>query len=269
MGRDRAEGAATDLFGSAMIRNGSYQEIELPDDFWLDSAGIFETLRTYGNRPFALDRHLRRLDLGLSELGIASPGRMVITEAIALLLEREPFPNGRIRIVVAGDGSWSITHHEYRPPKGELRCRLVQRSFSDEPNGQRFKRTDYRERFGIQRSALEAGFDDAILTNQDGALVEGTVCNLLLYIEDQWFTPSHSLGCLAGITRTLLIENFSLKEALIGTKDLGAVRSAAFISSLREVQGIKEIDGNLFPDSAPVEELGAIFHSWILGNLSS
>ncbi|HEY6015696.1 MAG TPA: aminotransferase class IV, partial [Gaiellaceae bacterium] len=52
-----------------------------------DGGGIFETLRVYGGRPFAWQRHMERLVLSAAELGFpvpAAPAKM--REAIDALL---------------------------------------------------------------------------------------------------------------------------------------------------------------------------------------
>jgi hypothetical protein len=47
------------------------------------------------------------------------------------------------------------------------------------------------------------------------------------------------------------------------------VSGAAAISSLREIQVIKSIDGKDFPSSRELRELQESFSTWVLGNLLS
>lgn len=250
-----------------MIVNGVYQEHLTADDSWLDSEGVFETVRTYENRPFAMDRHLGRLWLGMAELGIKAPDPEEVTGSVDELLSKRPFQVGRMRIVVAQDGAWSISHEEYQPSAKELSCLTIKSPWAKNKEITRFKRTNYRERFEIQKSTISKGYDDAIFISELGDFIEGSVCNLLFKIDGAWLTPKLDSGCLAGITRQLLIEHFAVQEAELNIRDLGRVQAVAFTSSLREIQGIKRIDGNLFTDSGSVSEFRDIFHTWILGNL--
>lgn len=251
-----------------MIINGKYENYPLPGDYWLAAEGVFETLRTYENRAFAVNRHLDRLELGIRELGLVAPDRNEVEESITKLLAMEKFPNGRLRIVIAGDATWTITHQEYRPSQAGLNCSVIRRSVLPELKSPGFKRTQYRSRLQIQQDALDNGFDDALLVSGDGYFIEGTVCNLIFEIDGSWVTPDLSSGCLPGVTRELLIENFGVRESKIALGDLDRVKSVAFTSSLREIQAIKAIDGQFFAETESLKRFQDIFHSWILGNLS-
>ena len=87
-------------------------------------------------------------------------------------------------------------------------------------------------------------------------------------MREGWITPPLSSGCLPGITRRLLIENFGIVERQVDLSDLPSARAIAVTSSLREIQSVEEVDGKIFPNSRETEVLSAQFHSWILGNLA-
>jgi hypothetical protein len=69
--------------------------------------------------------------------------------------------------------------------------------------------------------------------------------------------------------RGLLIENFGVTEERVTRKELVLASGAAAISSLREIQVIKSIDGKDFPSSRELRELQESFSIWVLGNLLS
>ena len=75
-------------------------------------------------------------------------------------------------------------------------------------------------------------------------------------------------GCLPGVTRQLLMENFGLQEKLLLASELEKVEALAMISSLREIEKIQEVNGKVFPHSHSLERLQIEFHAWILGNLA-
>src|SRR5580692_8910025 len=67
--------------------------------------GIFETILLHRGRPFALTRHLDRLERSAAGLGITAPERAEITEAIDQVVASMAFDLGRIRVTVtAGHG---------------------------------------------------------------------------------------------------------------------------------------------------------------------
>ena len=51
-----------------------------------------------------------------------------------------------------------------------------------------------------------AGFDEAILLNQDGHVAEGSTCNIFMVRKGQVITPSASENILEGITRDTILE---------------------------------------------------------------
>lgn len=232
---------------------------------WLSADGVFETLRTYENLPFALHLHLERLNEGLKESGIDGVSIAKVEEEIGIELAKNPKSSGHLRIVITRAGDLELNYKEYQPPIKSLKCLTMQASIS---RGVRYKSTDYQERFDLRDQAALRGFDDAILVSSEGSIVETTTCNLIFLMKEGWITPPLSSGCLPGITRRLLIENFGIVERQVDLSELPSARAIAVTSSLREIQSVEEVDGKIFPNSRETEVLSAQFHSWILGNLA-
>src|SRR5215510_10692014 len=84
--------------------------VSVLDNGFLFGDAVYETLRTYGGRPFHLDRHLARLRRSARRLAIALPdddGGLV--QAVDALLQRAANPESYLRIIVsrgAGDVSY-------------------------------------------------------------------------------------------------------------------------------------------------------------------
>src|SRR5436190_22710621 len=74
--------------------------------------GVYETLRTYGGRPFHLDRHLERLRRSARRLAIGLPeADGAITRDLDRLLQLSANPESYIRIIVTrglGDISYRL-----------------------------------------------------------------------------------------------------------------------------------------------------------------
>jgi branched-chain amino acid aminotransferase len=86
---------------------------------------------------------------------------------------------------------------------------------------------------------------EAIFGNTRGELCEGTGSNLFLVLDGQLVTPSLASGCLAGITRALVLEWTGAVERdlpLPGLRDAG---EAFLTSSTRDVQPIRQV---VWPD---------------------
>ncbi len=117
------------------------------------------------------------------------------------------------------------------------------------------------------REAAQGGFDDAIFVNERGEVMESALANLLYLKDGQWFTPDLNSGCLPGVIRALLIENFGVIQAPLLVEEVEKVDGLALTSSVREIIGVQAFEGHLYSNSKMINELTSAFHSWILGNL--
>lgn len=241
--------------------------------------GVYETCKVVDGTAFALTRHLGRLRRSALGSGLALPWTdLELREACAAVLEaagrgrpREPDAvPGRLRITVTGgDGPLG-------PDRGEAAPRLLVAVGDQVP----WPRTsavatvpwtiDERgplvgikttSRFDLSRCLDEAharGADEAVLTNRAGVLAEGTASNLFLAVDGVLCTPSLATGCLAGITRELVLEAVASTSGLGGpTPDLARIEerddltlddlrraSEVFLtSSTRGVHPVSSIDG--------------------------
>jgi branched-chain amino acid aminotransferase len=115
------------------------------------------------------------------------------------------------------------------------------------------KTTSYAENVVALAAATRRGADEALLANTVGLLCEGTGSNVVLERDGELLTPPLSSGCLAGITRELLLEwapgaGIAAREAdlpyrvlddvLAGTAHLavtGSVRNVSPVVALDEV----------------------------------
>ena len=247
--------------------NGQPSEKSELSDAVLLGDGVFETLRSYEGRLFALDSHLERLELGLVDLvGTPVPwySREKIIDGIERILRHQKFPSGALRISIYSDGNWVLSHKKYVVPTKGLSCTVIEGG--QEQLG--YKSSSYSTRLRARRYAEQQGFDDAIFVQEGGEVSELSTSNLIALVNGVWITPRLESGALPGVTRRALIDNFEIKEGKLDLASLEGADSLGAISSLREIQSIKAIDGKDTPSSNRFRELQESFHSWILGNLA-
>lgn len=178
--------------------------------------GVFETCGVIDGQAFALTRHLRRLARSASGLGLDAPDEDTVRAAVAQVLAATPGA-GRLRVTVtAGVG-----------PLGSARTPGAQTLVvAASPGGSRdvaavvrapwvrnerspvagLKTTSYAENVVALAYATARGADEALLANTVGALCEGTASNVFVERGGELVTPAVTSGCLAGITRELLLE---------------------------------------------------------------
>ncbi|NLF04812.1 MAG: aminotransferase IV [Actinomycetales bacterium] len=181
--------------------------------------GIFETCAVYDGGVFALKRHLARLARSAAGLGIAAPNEERIREGIAAVLRAAP-DAGRLRITVT-DGPGPLGSFRDAPDPSRQTV-LVVAGPAAAPKPARvvrvpwvrnersavvgLKTTSYAENVVVLAAARAAGADEALLANTVGELCEGTASNVFVERGGELVTPPLTSGCLAGITRELVLE---------------------------------------------------------------
>lgn len=239
--------------------------------------GVFETMKVIGGRPFALRRHLDRLDRSASGLGLDVPLshdklRVVVDE----ILEAAGSEAGRVRITLTGGiaplGSG-------RGDSGPTLVIAVSPAGAWEPDTSAItvpwprnersavcglKTTSYAENVVALAEAAKLGATEAIFPNLAGNLCEGTGSNVFVYAEGRLLTPPLLGGCLAGVTRALVLEELpEAEEDDLPLTALVAAEEVLLTSSTRDVQPLRAIDGRALPGAAgPVAQRAvAAIHS--------
>lgn len=220
--------------------------------------GVFETMQVLHGRPFAVTRHLARLTRSAVGLGLAAPDVEAVRAGIEATIEGQDLPFGRIRITVTsgpgplgsprGEGDQAIvviTEPCERPP---TTTKLVTVPWVRNERGAvaGLKTTSYAENALMVQYAQQRGASESIMANSVGDLCEGTGSNIFYAVGGELFTPTLASGCLAGITRELVLE-WCAPELPVHEKDapLAVLQEADevfVVSSIRDVQGVHRID---------------------------
>jgi len=101
--------------------------------------------------------------------------------------------------------------------------------------------------------ALNKGYDDAILLNEEGKVCEGTGENIMMVKDGIIYTPPISAGILDGITRRSIIEfapDLGLKvvEKDIDRGELYTADELFFVGTAAEITPILKVDGRQIGD---------------------
>jgi branched-chain amino acid aminotransferase len=126
------------------------------------------------------------------------------------------------------------------------------------------KSTSYAENVVCVQDAQAKGASEALMANLAGALCEGTGSNVAVAVGDELLTPPLSSGCLAGITRELLLEWAQAEGLAVVERDLpfdvlASAEDVVLLSSTRDVQRVHEIDGRLLTGGALGDAAMALF----------
>jgi branched-chain amino acid aminotransferase len=97
--------------------------------------------------------------------------------------------------------------------------------------------------------AQAAGFDEVVLLNERGEVAECTAANIFCVREGRVLTPPLSSGCLAGITRSVMLEigpraGFDVEERALFPADLYTAEEVFISSTNRNIIPVTEINGH-------------------------
>ena len=215
--------------------------------------GVFETTGVLDGVPFALTRHLARLARSAAGLGIQAPDDARIREAVAEVLAADrragllritwssgPGPLGSGRgdgpgtlVLSTGPGNvWPATERVHLGP--------WVRNEHGALTG--LKTTSYAENAKALTVAHRHGCTEALFRNTAGHLCEGTGTNVFLVVDDVLVTPPLSSGCLAGVTRDLLLELVDVVERDVSLDEIEVASEAFLSSATRDVSSIAAVD---------------------------
>jgi branched-chain amino acid aminotransferase len=217
--------------------------------------GVFETLKVVRGTPFAMRRHLERLDRSASGLGLDPPDHDLVRKAADEVLAANDMTEGRLRITVTGgpgplgsnrgdQGTTLLLAVSALPPAAHgTDVVTVEWTRNERGALTGLKTTSYAENVVALARAAEAGASEALFANTAGNLCEGTGSNIFVGIDGRLVTPPLSAGPLAGITRELVLEVTDAVEEDLTIDQLMDADEAFLTSSTRDVQGIGAVDG--------------------------
>lgn len=242
--------------------------IKLDDHGFTVADGVFETLKTIHGRPFALDRHLKRLERSAAGLGLPTPPRDQVRAAVSEV------EHSNRQDLAGGPGVVRITYTSGSGPLGSDRgpgpTTLVVTAQSGKPwspttsvglapwpRNERsplvgLKCTSYAENAVALAWAKERGHSEALLANLNGELAEGTGSNVFVVVDGMLVTPPLNSGCLAGITRELVLGWCDAAERALPTDVLATAEEVFITSSTRDVHPVHRVDDRVLSAPGPV-----------------
>jgi len=114
------------------------------------------------------------------------------------------------------------------------------------------KSTSYAENVVALAEAARRGATEAVFANLAGHLCEGTGSNVGYVVAGEVRTPSLAVGCLAGITRALLLEWYDVKEIDEPIEVLDEADEIFLLSTTRDVQAVHAYGSRELPAPGPV-----------------
>lgn len=250
-------------------RVGSPEEVTLKvtDNGFVFGDSAYETLRTYGSRPFELGRHLGRLRRSIGLLGFdLRAGDELIRTRIDECLSFAGNAESYLRVIVSrGVGDMSYRFEKIAEPtmvifvkplepidpalylKGGTLALVSVRRNPIEALNPAMKASNLLNNALAAREAMAKGALEALMLNTRGEVAECAGSNVFIVKQGVLLTPPLSCGILEGITRAITLElaaalSLRLEERVISVEDVRSADEVFITSSLKEIVPIVRLD---------------------------
>ncbi|HVU03516.1 MAG TPA: aminotransferase class IV [Polyangiaceae bacterium] len=242
-------------------------KVGVTDRGFLYGDSVFETIRTYGGKPYALGRHLSRLARSAEKVHIPLP---LSGEELAREIEEAVVaagnPESYVRVTITrGSGELGLDPSLAEKP---LRVILVTplvapapeayergisavtyrvRRASDATDAAGAKIGNYLVSVLAMRQAKAAGAGEALIVDGDGHVVEGATSNVFFVKGEGLLTPPEDAGILSGITRQTMLDvakdlGVRVEQRAPVLAELPTFQEAFITSSIRELLPVVRID---------------------------
>jgi branched-chain amino acid aminotransferase len=195
-----------------------------------------------------------------------------VRRGVAAVVEGQNLPLGRVRITYTGGEAPLGSGRGSKPPTlvvvadalspwdGPTSVVTVPWPRNEHGALAGLKTTSYAENVIALSRAAEQGASEAIFANTAGNLCEGTGSNVFYVLDGELRTPTLGSGCLAGISRALVLEWYGGREVDEPVDVLRRAEEVFLVSTTRDVQGVLRCDGRELEAPGPVtREVAAVW----------
>lgn len=250
----------------------------------LSGWGLFTTMRIVEGVAFAFERHWKRLARDAEKTRCPFPfDEETVRGQLAEVLRTNEVRQGCARIYVISNqiGFWRsdekfgtadlvITSSGLPSYRDPLRLALREQGRHAASPLAGVKVTSWLPNVWSLSEAQRDGYDEVILLNERGEVAECTAANVFCAKEGRVFTPPLLSGCLAGITREVVMEigpgkGVTIEERTLFPDDLYSADEVFISSTNRSMLNVSEIAGRkiTIPREPIARKLEKIFNEHV------
>jgi D-alanine transaminase len=261
-------------------------KISIEDRGFQFGDGIYEVIRTYKGRPFALDAHLTRMERSAMALDLTQPySKSEWTDHVLEGIRRAVYPEAKIYIqvtrgVAPRDHVYPVevsptvvmTVREFHPLDRSVQSAGVEAMTTEDIRWGRcdIKSINLLANVLARQQAKQAQVFEAILVKA-GLVTEGAVSNVMVVKGGVVVTAPEGPQILSGVTRAVVLdlalsEGVPVQERFVSQADLYDADEVFLSGTTVEVLAVVRIDGKIIGDGRPgpiTQRLAARFTSWV------
>lgn len=184
---------------------------------------VYDSIRTYGKKPFCIDEHLKRLKNSASLLGFELPETLEsIQKKILHDINTAPFEPIFLKVIATPDNVWIEIRPLLIDPSIYKGVRVM--TVNCTRDLVKCKKMYAPEVEAAYEKAVSQGYYEALLMDEHGYITEGTRSNILWVSSNTLFFCDHALS---GITQAAVLKiakekGVSIREAKLHFDELSA-----------------------------------------------
>jgi branched-chain amino acid aminotransferase len=255
-------------------------KVSVFDHAFLYGDGVFETFRVVDGCLFRMEEHLDRLQRSAKAIALSLPGeRSSFEESIVRTVEANHWPMCFVKaIVTRGAGSEPLLEHTGLKSRLVVIARPSMPFFEDGAAAKglsaavvgtrktpaaaldpRIKSLNYLNVIKARIEARDLGADEALLLDDGGHVVEGSIYNVIAVHGNRLSTPRS--GCLEGITLSTVLDaareqGFQIDFTDLFPYDLECADEVIFTSTAVGVLPVTSLNGRPVGSGSA----GPVFH---------
>ncbi len=249
--------------------------LEQLDPIYLDRGtffgdGVYEVVRSYNGRIFAIDKHLQRFANSLEAIEISGVDMDDIKNRVQKAFEKTQIPNAKIYFHItrgqgprnhiwAQDIQWNffMTINELHDDAQAKKEGIAVTTHPD----WRWKRCDIKSlnllaNVLARRDAEKKGAEEAILVDESGLITEGSGSAFFAIIEGALYTTALSENILPSITRNYVIHaaesiNLPICQTSVKPGQAGGADELFIAVTTRDIVPVVKFDDHVIGSGQP------------------
>ena len=213
--------------------------IPLRDDGLYRGDGVFEVIRLYAGRPFALVDHYERMQRSAAAIELPLDRGALEAEVEALLAAAGEV-EAQLRLIVTRGGRRIAAIEPVPEHASAIAVASVVYSPTVILDG--VKSLSYAANMHATRLAKARGAEEAVLVRPDGTVLEPPTSSIFWVSGGELRTSELPSGILASITRDRLVAELEVSEGEWQLADLIGADEAFLASTTREIQPVRSVD---------------------------
>ena len=264
-----------------MLINGVHSEnISVQDRGLLYGDGVFETILCQQGRPVLFAEHMQRFERGCERLSLPAQDIQIIQEEITtvadgqdcivkLLLTRGARGRGYYYDVQDHTHSRILYKTSYAAVdqdiyKNGAKLTICAHRLVRNATLAGIKHLNRLDQV-IARSEWSTEFNEGIVLDSQGLVIEGTMSNVFALVDDVWVTPKMDQCGVQGVLRDFLLQQavkiaVDVKEKNITLQEALSARAMFVCNSVVGIWPVQSIDGTTFPIHGQTRTLMEYIH---------